>query len=100
MTTLSDDLVGRIARLSRLKMTPEELHRYRGELNKILNYFNQLSTVPSDLEELKLGSRDDSVSRLRPDETQDLVSTADFLNQTPDREGVFLRVPAVLDRIT
>ena len=100
MTQLNDDLVNRIARLCRLKLKDDELHRYKSELNKILKYFDELSNIQTEDETSLMSLSDDSVSRLRNDETKDVIQTADFLNQTPDREGVFLKVPAVLERIT
>jgi Asp-tRNA(Asn)/Glu-tRNA(Gln) amidotransferase C subunit len=38
----------------------------------------------------------DSISRLRPDEANNSIMTQVFLNQAPEREGVFVKVPAIL----
>ncbi len=105
-TDFSRESVKRIAELSRLHLSEDEITRYQKELAKILQAFEALSQVPLP-EELSGDARsalglakglaaDESLSRMRPDEAKNTIATPDFLAQAPDREGVFLRVPAIL----
>jgi len=51
MSKLSRDDVLKLARLSRLKLTEEEIEKYRTELSSILEYVQMLNSVDvSDLE--------------------------------------------------
>lgn len=51
MTKFSDDDVQKLARLSRLRLTTDEIKQFQGELSAILDYVEQLDDVDvSDLE--------------------------------------------------
>lgn len=100
-----------IADLARLKLTADEVVRYQKELVKILNAFESLSQVPipsdlsgdarSALYASAIGTEgSESISRMRADVVQDLLKTNELLAAAPDKEGAFIRVPAILDRST
>ncbi|KAB8031965.1 Asp-tRNA(Asn)/Glu-tRNA(Gln) amidotransferase subunit GatC [Fluviispira multicolorata] len=105
-TDFSRESVKRIAELSRLHLSEDEITQYQKELAKIIQAFNALSQVPLPKELLgdarsALGmakgiGADDSLSRMCSDEAKNSIATHDFLAQSPDREGVFVRVPAIL----
>lgn len=108
-TDFSRETVKRVAELSRLYLSEDEITEYQAELAKILEAFQALSSLPlpedfagdarSALVMAKAIERGvtDSLSRLRPDEVNNnSISTQVFLNQTPEREGVFVRVPTIL----
>ncbi|APJ03250.1 Asp-tRNA(Asn)/Glu-tRNA(Gln) amidotransferase subunit GatC [Silvanigrella aquatica] len=107
-TEFSRETVKRIAELGRLYLSEEEITIYQAELAKILEAFNALANLPlpedfagdarSALVMANAKSRGecDSISRLRPDEVDNSIATQVFLNQAPEREGVFVRVPAIL----
>ena len=103
--------VRRIADLARLKLTDDEVVRYQKELVKILKAFENLSDVPvpadlagdarSALQTSALGNKlTEQLSRMRPDVVESLLTTKDLMAGTPDKEGAFVRVPAILDRST
>lgn len=104
-TEFSRETVKRIAELGRLDLTDEEIAVYQKELAKILNIFKALSKVPlseglsgdarSALVLAKAEGAGEEISRMRPDESQNTITTQDFLSQCPEREGVFVRVPAI-----
>ncbi len=107
-TEFSRETVKRIAELGRLYLSEDEITIYQAELAKILEAFNALANLPlpedfagdarSALVMAKaIAKREtDSISRLRPDEVNNSISTQVFLSQVPEREGVFVRVPAIL----
>ncbi len=81
--------------LSRLHLEPDEAARMQDELGVILDYFTALATVdtegvppmthavPMDL-------------RLREDETEPSLATADALKGAPTRSGDVFVVPAII----
>lgn len=105
-TTLDFETVKRIADLARLALSEQEIIQYQKDLEKILKAFEALSLIklPGEsaqdarsallLEKYKNAS--ESISHLQADEVNNSVSTQDFLSMCPDREGVFVRVPAIL----
>lgn len=48
MTTLTREDVLKLARLSRLSLTPEEVDEYLAELTEVLQYVEQLADVDTD----------------------------------------------------
>ncbi len=107
-TEFSRETVKRIAELARLHLTEEEIATYQAELAKILEAFKALSDLPlpedlagdarSALIMAKANQKDDAdiISRFRADIIDNSIQTQVFLEQTPEREGVFVRVPAIL----
>lgn len=110
MNELTEADVRRIAGLARLTLSDAEVVRYQGELRKILGHFEALAkaALPADLQggdrstllAKQAAGAGELQSRMRPDTPLELLPTARFLEQAPDREGVFVRVPAILDRST
>ncbi|WGL59264.1 aspartyl/glutamyl-tRNA amidotransferase subunit C [Pigmentibacter sp. JX0631] len=107
-TEFSRETVKRIAELARLQVTEEEITTYQAELAKILDAFKALAELPlpedlagdarSAIIMAKASQNNDSenISRLRPDVINNSIQTQVFLEQAPEREGVFVRVPAIL----
>lgn len=107
-TEFSRETVKRIAELARLYLSDEEITTYQAELAKILDAFQALAQLPlpedfagdarSALVMAKAVEKvdTDSISRLRADEVNNSISAQVFLSQAPDREGVFVKVPAIL----
>ena len=107
-TEFSRETVKRIAELGRLYLSEEEITIYQAELAKILEAFHALANLPlpydfsGDARSALIISNatakglDDSISQLRPDEVDNSIATSVFLSQAPEREGVFVRVPAIL----
>lgn len=107
-TEFSRETVKRIAELARLHLSEEEITTYQAELAKILEAFKALSDLPlpedlagdarSALIMAKANQKDeaDFISRLRADTVDNSIQTQVFLEQAPEREGVFVRVPAIL----
>jgi aspartyl/glutamyl-tRNA(Asn/Gln) amidotransferase C subunit len=108
-TPFSHETILRIAELARLKLTQEELIQQQKELTKIFNAFESLSNIPlpsellspQDARSMFVTSKvthheNDNMSRMRTDHAENSLSAQEFLSQAPQREGVFVRVPAIL----
>jgi aspartyl/glutamyl-tRNA(Asn/Gln) amidotransferase C subunit len=107
---LTLNTVKRIAELSKLELSEEEIQQSQKELLQILQAFESLSKFPLP-EELQGDARSalvlkqahsasDETSRLQKDEANNSLSSQSFLAQAPEREGVFVRVPAILNSTT
>lgn len=84
MSKLSDEDVLKLARLSRLRLTDQEVKKFRTEMTEILDYVEQLDSADTDGLEptyqvtgLKNVSRSDEVKEYG-------YQTEDLLNNAPD----------------
>ncbi|MES2614680.1 MAG: Asp-tRNA(Asn)/Glu-tRNA(Gln) amidotransferase subunit GatC [Bdellovibrionota bacterium] len=107
---LNSHMVRRIAELARLELTEEEVVKYQADLQKVLSAFSDLENVPLPAE-LQGDARSaltlkqaqnfgEESSRMQADVATDSLSSQNFLAQAPEREGVFVRVPAILNSTT
>ncbi len=88
---LSVDEVRRIARLARLRLSPEEEETFAAQLGQIIDYFDQLSEYPSGAAEDRIASE-----RLERDDTPRVsMPQEDFLGNAPGVRSSFLLVPQV-----
>ena len=94
---LSSEEVRHIARLARIALTDEETERLRGELSSILGHCQALSAVdtsgvPPTAQSFSL------VNVERSDEPRPSQAVSEVLANSPEREGDYIRVRAVLDQ--
>ena len=87
--------VRKVALLARLQLTPEEEDQFTTQLGSILDYFEQLSEL--DVTDVQPTTRAIDVSNVtRKDELQPYSDREAILNDAPDREGEFFKVPQIL----
>ena len=93
--TISD--VDKISKLAKLEFSEAEKKKLQDELNKILEYIDQLNEL--DLENVEpLENINDSENVLRKDEAVTWLTTEEALMNAPARTGKFFKVPKVLDK--
>ncbi|MDB9519107.1 Asp-tRNA(Asn)/Glu-tRNA(Gln) amidotransferase subunit GatC [Roseofilum reptotaenium CS-1145] len=92
---LDQEQVHKVAHLARLALTSEEEAQFSGELSQILDYVEQLNEldtegVPPTTRAIELSNitREDL---LTPDEFREAL-----LDNAPDRDGDFFKVPQIL----
>jgi aspartyl-tRNA(Asn)/glutamyl-tRNA(Gln) amidotransferase subunit C len=92
MAKLSKEDVWKLARLSRLKLTDEEVAQFADEITVILQYVEQLQNV--DLDDLEATSQVTGLTNVtRPDEVHDYgPSPKDLLKNAPATEGSHFKV--------
>ena len=87
--------VRKVANLARLDLREEKIATYTGQLERILDYVAQLESV--DTEGVPPTTRAVEVVNVTRD---DVVTPTDvreqLLNEAPQREGDFFRVPKIL----
>lgn len=87
--------VQKIAHLARLEITPEEEERFTTQLSSILEYFEQLSEL--DTKDVPPTTRAIEISNItRADRTIPYDGREDLLQEAPEPEGDFFRVPQIL----
>ena len=87
--------VKKIALLGRLELTPEEEKEFSPQLTSILDYFEQLSEL--DTTDVEPTTRAIELSNIIRDDEQKVYSDREaLLNQAPERDDEFFRVPKIL----
>ncbi|MFO7624795.1 MAG: Asp-tRNA(Asn)/Glu-tRNA(Gln) amidotransferase subunit GatC [Anaerolineales bacterium] len=94
--TLTTAQVEHIAQLARLKLTAQEIERYRQQLSAILDYADRLQTLDtSGIPPTSSVLPDRSV--LREDKARPGLSLEELFRNAPEKESGQFRVPPVLD---
>lgn len=88
--------VKRVARLSRIAVSDEDLERMTGELNGILGFVEQLSEVNVDGVE-PMTSVTPITMRKRADAVSDGDKAADVVANAPNSDKNFFLVPKVVE---
>jgi aspartyl-tRNA(Asn)/glutamyl-tRNA(Gln) amidotransferase subunit C len=93
---LSPEEVSKVALLARLRLSPEELATFTGQLNSIVEFVAQLQSLDTtNVEPLAHGVEVRNV--FRPDVRGESLSREDALANAPKRNAENFLVPAVLD---
>jgi aspartyl-tRNA(Asn)/glutamyl-tRNA(Gln) amidotransferase subunit C len=99
---VSLDDVERVAELAHLKLTPDETQSMLHDLNAILDYVAQLSELNTDsiapLAQVSELEGAGGASSLRSDAIQPSLDRAVVMPEAPDSNGVFFKVPKVIER--
>ncbi len=92
---VTEDLLTKLAELSKIDISPEETKEMIPDLEKILDYFNEMSNLDSSVSRSKsaMMSRDYDVLREDTDKVSFIKETA--CEQFPDSHEGFLRIPGV-----
>lgn len=93
---LTSDEVRRIARLTRIALSDDEVERLRGELSAILQHCETLSDFDTS-DVVPTAQSFDLLNVKRDDATVPSPDREQILANAPRREGNYVRVRAVLD---
>jgi aspartyl-tRNA(Asn)/glutamyl-tRNA(Gln) amidotransferase subunit C len=95
MSIIDREQVSKVANLARLELTAEEEEQMTAQLSGILEYFQQLSEL--DTTDVPPTTRAIDVSNVvRPDELQPYPDREGLLQEAPDQDGDFFKVPKIL----
>ncbi len=94
--TLSTEDVQKVAKLARLKLTPEEVEQFAGQLGHILGYVEMLSEVDTDNVQ-PMAHAADVTNVFRSDEVQPSLPRETALKNSPKTDGKYFLVPQILD---
>ena len=92
--------VARVAELAHLELTPDETAHMLTDLNAILDYvaeLNELDTtgIPPLAQVSELG---EFTTALRPDVVRPSLDRSAVMQQAPESDKVFFKVPKVIER--
>ena len=95
MSKITADDVRKVAKLARLDLPEDTIATYTGQLERILDYVDQLQAV--DTEGVPPTTRAvEVVNVTRADTVVPTEVREDLLAQAPQREGDFFRVPKIM----
>jgi len=87
--------VKKVAHLARLELTPEEEQQFTTQLSSILAYVEQLNEL--DTTEVPPTTRAIDVNNItREDQCHPYPEQEALLDQAPEREDTFFRVPQIM----
>ena len=93
---IDDQLISRLELLARLELSDAEKVRLKADLNSILGMVEKLNDL--DVEGVEpLVYLNDAINRMREDQVANQVSREEALQNAPDQNGTFFRVPKVID---
>ncbi|RMF21038.1 MAG: Asp-tRNA(Asn)/Glu-tRNA(Gln) amidotransferase subunit GatC [Cyanobacteria bacterium J083] len=96
MTAIDREQVRKVANLARLELTPAEEEEFTQQLSRILDYFEQLSEL--DTTDVPPTTRAIELSNVtRPDKLEPFEDKSSLLEQAPEREDNYFRVPKILN---
>ncbi len=89
--------VEKLAHLSRLELTEEELVNMESDMNKMLQFVEKINEL--DLEGVEpLAYVSDEVNILREDEVKQDITHDEALKNAPDKDTDYFRVPKVIKK--
>jgi aspartyl-tRNA(Asn)/glutamyl-tRNA(Gln) amidotransferase subunit C len=95
MSHITTDDVRKVAELARLALPDEKIATYTGQLERILDYVAHLEAV--DTTDVPPTTRAvEVVNVTRDDQVSPTPVREQLLDQAPQREGDFFRVPRIL----
>jgi len=94
---ITDKLVEHLANLAKLQFTSTEKEAIKGDLQKILGFFEQISSL--DTEGVKpLVHVHAQTNVFRPDEVRSLISKQAALKNAPLHNNEYIKVPKVIQK--
>ena len=93
---ISKDDVAKVAKLSRLALSDDELQKYTEQLGNILHYVEQLNSVDTSKVEPMISAAA-SGNVFRPDVVKPGLKREDALASAPSHDDEFFRVPPVIE---
>ena len=96
MTKINRDEVKKVAHLARLELNDSEVDNHAKQLDKILEYINQLEKI--DTKNVPCTTRAiEVINAFRKDENKDYSHTEKLLDLAPSREDKFFKVPKIIN---
>ena len=96
---ISESEVRKVAKLSRLELSDAEIQEFTHQLSAILEYVEKMNELDTDNVE-PLAHCLAITNCFREDCIKDSLGTEKTLENAPDRDGEFFKVPKILDDST
>jgi aspartyl-tRNA(Asn)/glutamyl-tRNA(Gln) amidotransferase subunit C len=92
---INNEIVDKIASLSKLLFSGEEKEAIKNDMNKMLDFVGKLEEVDTSGVE-PLIHMSDEVNVLRPDVVEYTISQAEALKNAPSKDSTYFKIPKVL----
>ena len=93
---IDESQVRKVAKLSRLQLTDEEVGEFTGQLSAIIGYVEKMNEL--DTENVEPLAHCLPISNVfRQDRVKESLGTERALANAPQRDGEFFKVPKILD---
>lgn len=96
MSGITEEQTRKVAEMARLKLTDEEVKRFTQQLDKLIEYAEQLNELPTEnveptshVLELK--------NVMREDHARTMISREEALKNVPEQKDGLIKVPAILE---
>jgi aspartyl-tRNA(Asn)/glutamyl-tRNA(Gln) amidotransferase subunit C len=96
--SVSEKDVQHVAELASLELSSEEKSSMLRDLNAVLGYFEQLNELDTAAVPPMTQAAHTSGSNLRADQVAPSLARERVMTSAPDTDGVFFRVPKVIER--
>tara|TARA_B100000941_G_scaffold287330_2_gene262319 strand:- start:123 stop:407 length:285 start_codon:yes stop_codon:yes gene_type:complete len=93
--SIDNSVVKKIANLSKINLSDKELENLKHELNKILDWVDDLKKVDTKMVEPMLSVFNENM-KMRDDKVE-LTNTDEILSNAPDKKENFFVVPKVIE---
>lgn len=101
-TRVTEKDVARVAELANVELEPQESAHMLKDLNSILEYIDQLNELDTSgiapLAQVSELEGAGGAGSLRPDAKQPSLDRSSVMQQAPDSDQVFFKVPKVIER--
>ena len=94
---ISEQEVRKIAELSRLSLSSDELKKRTEDMNNILNYMDTLNEIDTDNVE-ELYNVNDMINPLRDDTFEQSLEKKDVLKNSPSSNDDYIEVPLTVKK--
>ncbi len=95
MSRITREEVSKVAKLAKLKLDEKEIDNHANQIEKILDYINQLEKI--DTTNVPCTTRAiEVINNFRSDEKKIYENRDEILNQAPSRENNFFKVPKII----
>jgi aspartyl-tRNA(Asn)/glutamyl-tRNA(Gln) amidotransferase subunit C len=94
---INDELIDKLAHLSRLQFTEEQKQGFKSDFSKMLGFVNKLNELDTTGVEPLLHISE-NINALRKDEVSQSISRNEALLNAPIHDGVFFKVPTVIKK--
>lgn len=95
MDKLTREEILHVAELARIKLTDEELEKYRVQLKQLLNDVEKINNVKGYDDEILIACWEEN-TKLRKDESGEMLNPKEVIENAPRHSGNYIAVPVVI----
>lgn len=94
---ISNEMIDKLADLSKLEFNADENEKLKEDLNKIITFIDKLNELDTEKVE-PLIFMSDEVNVLREDEVKQIITHEEAMKNAPAKDSDYFRVPKFLEK--